>query len=412
MSKIIEAKTPKGFRDFLPSQQRQRNFVVEKLKKVFESFGFEPLETPAIEYAETLEGKYGEDEKLIYKFEDRGGRMVALRYDQTVPLARVVAQYRNLPKPFKRYQIQPAWRGENPQKGRFREFLQCDFDTVGSDSPLADAETITVVITAMKMLGFKNFKVLISNRKLLTRLMKESGVPEDKIISAITAVDKLSKIGSKKVTGELVERGIPKETAVKVLTTFSNAKPSEELMKVFEYLSLANLQDYFSFEPSLARGLNYYTGTIFELKVDGYEAGSLGGGGRYDNLIGLFTGQNQPAVGFSFGFDRLLEALDQFNLLPSIQGSARVLITIFNEALLPKSLEVSSLLRESGVNNEIYLDYKVKLEKQLKYADNKNIPYVVIIGPEEAEKNEVTLKNLLTKEQKRIAVDQLKNFIR
>ncbi len=386
----IRPQTLKGFRDFLPGETRKRQYVINKLKAVFESFGFEPLETPALEYEEVLLGKYGEEgDKLMYRFEDNGGRKVALRYDQTVPLARVVTQYSNLlPIPFKRYQIQPVWRAENPQKGRFREFLQCDIDTVGSNSPMTDAEIIQAVIKSLENLGFTNFKVLVNDRNNF------AGIEP----SAIVTIDKLKKIGQEAVLEELKKKGLPTSSLTEVL----NKGLTEKLKNITDIVNDSRVV----FDSTLARGLDYYTGLIFEIEIDGYEAGSVGGGGRYDNLIGMFAGRQIPAVGFAFGFDRLIEAMNQQNLFPKNLTTTQVLVTIFNPDLQNNSLEISSQLRSNNINTEVWLDPNSKLEKQLKYADQKGIPYVAIIGPEEAAKNVVTLKNLANKTQEVLSLDE------
>ncbi|MBI2599727.1 histidine--tRNA ligase [Candidatus Daviesbacteria bacterium] len=386
----IRPQTLKGFRDFLPGETRKRQYVINRLKAVFESFGFEPLETPALEYEEVLLGKYGEEgDKLMYRFEDNGGRKVALRYDQTVPLARVVTQYSNLlPIPFKRYQIQPVWRAENPQKGRFREFLQCDIDTVGSNSPMTDAEIIQAVIKSLENLGFTNFKVLVNDRNNF------AGIEP----SAIVTIDKLKKIGQEAVLEELKKKGLPTSSLTEVL----NKGLTEKLKNITDIVNDSRVV----FDSTLARGLDYYTGLIFEIEIDGYEAGSVGGGGRYDNLIGMFAGRQIPAVGFAFGFDRLIEAMNQQNLFPKDLTTTQVLVTIFNPDLQNNSLEISSQLRSNNINTEVWLDPNSKLEKQLKYADQKGIPYVAIIGPEEAAKNVVTLKNLANKTQEVLSLDE------
>lgn len=404
---MIKAQTLKGFRDFLPSEAKKRQYVINTLKRVFESYGFEPLETPALEYEEVLLGKYGDEgDNLMYRFEDNGKRKVALRYDQTVPLARVVAQYQNeLPMPFKRYQIQNVWRAENTQKGRFREFLQCDADIVGSSSPLSDAETIIVTAKSLEKLGFKKFKIFINDRVILKDFSKE----------IIVAIDKLKKIGREAVSNELIEKSkITRKKADEVLKTIENAQPTERLNDVFKYLKNAGMsQASFEFSPTLARGLNYYTGLIFEIEIEGYGAGSVCGGGRYDNLIGVFAGKDIPAVGFAFGFDRLMEAMEQSKLFPVNLQRTKVLVTIFSKELMQQSLDCSILLRSNGVPTELYLDENAKMEKQLKYADKKGIPYVVIIGPDEAAKNMVTLKNMKTREQKEITAEELKTlFVR
>jgi len=281
MSKI---QTLKGFRDFLPAEKRKRDFVLEKVKKGFEIFGFEPLESPAIEYASLLLGKYGEEaDRLVYTFKDRGDRKVALRYDQTVPLARIAIQYKDkLSNPFKRYQIQNVWRAEKPQKGRFREFLQCDIDIINNPSLLADTEVIVCAINIAKKLGFKNTKMLINNRR------EVFGDLSPKYISSI---DKLDKIGKQGVISDLIKKGMDKKNAENKINSISNKKPTPDILSLFKYLEKFGLKENkdFVFEPTLARGLDYYTSTIFELTSSDYKSGSLGGGGRYDNLIGSFS---------------------------------------------------------------------------------------------------------------------------
>ena len=396
----IKAQTLKGFRDFLPNEARKRQYVINILKEVFESYGFEPLETPALEYEEILLGKYGEEgDKLMYRFVDNGGRKVALRYDQTVPLARVVAQYQNeLPMPFKRYQIQNVWRAENPQKGRFREFLQCDADIVGSISPLADAEVIALAVKGLERLGFKNYKILINDRSIFDDIPK----------SVISSIDKLKKIGKDKVLEELTQKGILQEQALSALLAIESKEPTERVKKILSLLAKLGVEPVKGeFSSTLARGLDYYTGMIFEIEVDGYTGGSVAGGGRYDNLIGMFIGKNIPATGFAFGFDRLIEAMEQLNLFPEDLVSTKVLITIFSPELKEKSFEVASVVRAKGINTEMFLDENVSLEKQLKYADQKGIPCVLIIGPDEALKNLVTLRNMKTGEQKTIPQTQI-----
>ena len=389
---MIKPQTLKGFRDFLPNEARKRQYVINTLRPVFESYGFEPLETPSLEYEEILLGKYGDEgDKLMYRFKDKGKRKVALRYDQTVPLARVVAQYQNeLPMPFKRYQIQNVWRAENTQKGRFREFVQCDIDTIGLDTPLADAEIINVAIKAYEKLGFKNFKVLINDRTVF------EGLPN----YAVTAIDKLKKIGRGKVLEELVRKGQSKQQMASILSSIEGKRPTERLSQIFSYLEKFGIKkSQYEFFPTLARGLDYYTSTIIEIETKGYAGGSLGGGGRYDKLIGMFAGKDIPAVGFSFGFDRLTEAMEQNKLFPFDLQITKVLVTIFSKKLKQKSLDYTTALSSAGVSTELYLDENTKMEKQLKYADKKGIPYVVIIGPDETSTNLVTLRNMKTREQ-------------
>lgn len=388
----MKLQTLKGFRDFLPEQAKKRYLVIDTLKKVFESYGFEPLETPALEYEEVLLGKYGDEgDKLMYRFEDRGGRKVALRYDQTVPLARVVAQYGSkLPIPFKRYQIQPVWRAENPQKGRFREFLQCDIDTVGLDSLYADAEIIACAIKSLEALGFKDFKILINDRTVFAGMSPVT----------IRIIDKLKKIGRDNVLKELRDES-------DALEKIESQKLTKDLEVIFMALEdLGVDKEKFEFSPTLARGLDYYTGMIFEIEIKNYKAGSVCGGGRYDNLIGMFAKQNIPAVGFAFGFDRILDAMDQLNLFPKDLVTAKVLATVFSMELGANSIQAANKLRDAGINTELWLEAETKLDKQLKYADQKGIPYVVIIGPEEVEANKITLKNLKNKTQQTISLDE------
>lgn len=345
----------------------------------------------------------------MYRFTDNGERKVALRYDQTVPLARVIAQYQNeLPIPFKRYQIQPVWRAENTQKGRFREFLQCDIDTVGSNSFLSDAEVIAVVAQSLKLLGFKDCKILINDRNIFSIMIKRGVIQEKDTISIIRTIDKLKKIGRKGVLDELIEKGFETERATYIVQEIENLNPTEKLQQIFSYLEKFNITPPMcDFLPTLARGLDYYTGMIFEVEIPGYEVGSVAGGGRYDNLIGLFTTTSIPAVGVAFGFDRIIEAMDQLNLFPDDLATTKVLVTIFSPELADKSLEISSLLRSNNINCELWLDPDARLDKQLKYADQKGIPFVIIIGPEEATKNTVTLKNLSDKSQETLSLDEV-----
>lgn len=411
----IKAQTLKGFRDFLPEQARKRQYVINKLKGVFESFGFEPLETPALEYEEVLLGKYGEEgDKLMYRFTDNGGRKVALRYDQTVPLARVAAQYQNeLPMPFKRYQIQPVWRAENTQKGRFREFLQCDIDTVGTNSPLADAEVIACVVKSLESLGFKNFKVLINDREVFSQLNIKGFLTENELQKALRSLDKIKKIGEDGVREDLIKNGFVQNVAQAILENAKTMKENDWLLKIMDTLKRGGITSVF-FDPYLVRGLDYYTGLIFEVVIPEYgEDKSVGGGGRYDNLIGMFIDQDYPgdvsvpAVGFAFGFDRIVEAMEELNLFPADLATTKVLVTIFSKELEQKSIDVANRLRAQGINCELWLDSESKLDKQLKYADQKGISYVVIIGPNEVQENKFTLKDLKNKTQETIPLDEL-----
>jgi histidyl-tRNA synthetase len=391
----IEPRTLKGFRDFLPDKARKRQYVSETLKRVFESYGFEPLETPALEYEEILAGKYGtEGDKLMYRFTDNGDRKVALRYDQTVPLARVVAQYQNdLPTPFKRYQIQPVWRAENTQKGRYREFVQCDIDIAGSPSLKADAEIIACSLEAIKKLGFKNVRILINDRLIFKDLKP----------TVVSAIDKWDKIGRAGVLAELTGKGFDILEAEKLLDNFNDAEPTPNTQNLFKFLKAYGIEKdkNIFFKSRLARGLDYYTSTIFEIISDDYPFGSLGGGGRYDDLIGMFAGKDIPAVGFAFGFDRLIEAMETLNLFPNNLYTCKALVAFASSELQEKALKIAAQLRNKKINCEVYPE-DVNLEKQLKYADTKQIPFVVIV-----EENKLALKNMEKRTQEELSLDQI-----
>ena len=301
--------TPKGFRDLKPELAKKKRVVISKIVDVLSEFEFEPIETPTVEFAETLKGKYGDEEKLIYEFKDRGGRDLALRYDLTVPLARYVATY-NPPLPFRRYQIGQVFRGENPQAGRYREFTQFDFDTVGSSDLEEDAKIIAAAAKSIEALPLKNFEILINDRKLFNQLNEKGYVKDEELISVLRSLDKIKKIGKDGVIQELQSKGFKKEFAVAILENAQTVKKNDRIVKIFD--SLKNLgvdENKYVFAPLLARGLDYYTSTIFEIEIKGYSGGSIGSGGRYDNLIGMFSKKETPAVGFSFGLDRLIEAL-------------------------------------------------------------------------------------------------------
>ena len=397
----MKLQTPKGFRDYLPADALRRKAVVAKIVKVFEKFGFDPLETPTLEYEETLMGKYGDEEKLIYKFETPGGDKVALKYDQTVPLARVIAQYgpngqQVLPIPFKRYQIQSAYRGENTQKGRYREFLQCDADIIGVTSSMADAEILALCYEIYQTLGLP-VAIKVCDRTLFWDV-------ESRLLAA---VDKLNKIGEEAVLAELQRKGQDKGEANELLKRFEAFEPTPKLKEIMNLFSQMGYEkENLVFDPTLVRGLDYYTGLIFEvvLKSDP-NSSSLCGGGRWDKMIGKFTGNDLPAVGFAIGLDRTIEAMQENGLFEEQTSGAQVLVTIFSKDLTGKSIEVTNKLRAANIQTELYLDSSAKLDKQLKYADQKGIPYVIVIGPEENDKNEVTLKDLKSRTQERFTLD-------
>lgn len=408
-------QTLKGFRDFLPSQMALRERILTIFKDVFVLFGFAPLQTPTLEYAEVLMGKYGEEaDKLLYTFEDRGGRRIGLNYDLTVPLARVLSQYQDIPKPFKRYQIQPSYRAENPQRGRYRQFTQCDVDTVGATSELSDAEIIAVIYTALKRIGFTNFIIQINDRQIFNNLVQDGLIPEEKLTDVIRSVDKLDKIGRTGVTAELLGKGYEAGLIEAVLNKLMRSEKTERLEKIFSYLKLLEVDEAnFSFSPVLARGLDYYTSTIFEAIIPDAGIGSVAGGGRYDNLIKTLGGPNLPAVGTTIGLDRICDVIEDNDLFPNLQNAAvTVLVTIFSEELISNSLKICSKLRLNNIPTELYADATSKIEKQMKYADQKKIEHVLIIGPEEAAQNMFTVKNLKTREQKTVALEELINILK
>lgn len=391
----MEPRTLPGFRDFLPKDAQKRRWLRDQMIKVFEKWGYEPLETPTVEPLEIFQGEIGEDEKLFFKFKDPGQRDVALRYDQTVPICRVIGQYANEIKfPFRRYQIQPTFRAEKPQKGRYREFTQADIDIFGIESPIADAECIAISIDLYLSLGFKKPVAIINNRDLL------AGIP----YSAIASIDKLKKIGEEGVINNMVGKGITKKTATKYLERVKNLQPDKNLQIIFTYLKNSGFNnENYRFEPTLARSFSYSQGPIWEMIIEGYStnafSGSVGGGERYDDLVEKISGKKIPATGIAFGFDRTLEAVEACGLLPNIEFTSKVLATIFSPELFSKSIETAKALRNANINTEIYPDPGAKLDKQLKYADVKGIPFAVIIGPDEAAKGLVTVKNLKTKTQ-------------
>ena len=391
-------QTLKGFRDFLPEQAKKRQWLKRRIEETFELWGYDPLETPTLEPLELFAGQIGEDEKLFFKFQDNAGRDVALRYDQTVPTCRVVGQYaQELPLPFNRYQIQPAFRTENPQKGRYREFIQCDADIFGVASPLADAEVIALSLDIYRRLGFKNAVVSINDRSLLANLPYE----------AIVAIDKLEKIGEDGVIADMVAKGIDEATARKYLDQVRNLTPNETIKIIFDYLDKSGFDStWYKFEPTLARSFSYSTGPIWEVKIPGLEGGSVLGGERFDKLVERVSGINIPGTGFGLGFDRTLEAAEAAGLVPGFKTGSQLLICTLGNAYLESSLSLAAKLRGSNTNTEIYPDPQAKLDKQLKYANKKGIPFVVILGENEIKTKSVTLKNMTTGEQTSYSSDK------
>lgn len=401
-------QTLKGFRDFLPAEKRKREYVAQKMRNVFERHGFAPLETPTLEYASLLLGKYGDEaDKLVYTFEDRGERQVGLRYDQTVPTARVLSQYQHeLPRYFRRYQIQNVFRADKPQKGRYREFTQCDCDVFGSLSPLADAEILSVYYDVFKEIGLDSIVIELNDRQTLLQTLQVYSTDAVSVFSIIQSVDKLDKMSASDVVVELVSKGLKQDSAQSVITAIETATPSSNLQAVIDAaVQLGVPRSNLVFNPRIARGLDYYTGMIFEGRIPEYTVGSVGGGGRYDNLIQDLSGFEMPAVGFGIGFDRTVEAADQLGLIPTEGQGTRVLIAIMNETDSSGSLEVAQKLRQANISTEVYPAID-KLAKQFKLADQKKIPFVVVIGEEERANNKVTLKNLATGQQQLLSLDE------
>ncbi len=419
----IKPQTLKGFRDFLPDEKKKRDYVVSKIKATFELFGFEPIETPTLEYASLLLGKYGkETDKLIYTFKDRAGRNIALRYDQTVPMARLWAQTSSnpnlFPKIMRRYQIQNVFRGDNPQKGRYREFKQCDCDIFGTIDNLADAEILATFYKTFYNLGLKNIEISVNDRRSLfntiwevirekTKLPKNwNDYLENKTKSILQCLDKIDKKGKDAVINKIADKElVDKKIALLIFDEISKLKPNESFQNIINLaITLGIPKKNIKFNPFLARGLDYYTALIFEGTIPNFEEGSVGGGGRYDNLIKELTNYSCAAVGFGIGFDRTINALDRFNLFPKeiTLPNTKVLV-IGTENTIKDSIRILNTLRKNRINCEISLP---KFEKALKYADKKGIPYVLIIGPDEAKNKKVTLKDMKSGKQKTISLDQ------
>lgn len=396
-------QTLKGFRDFLPQDVAKRQWVKDKMIQVAERWGFEPIETPSLESYSLFKGEVGEDEKLFYKFKDLGDREVMLRYDQTVPTCRYVASNLNsLTFPFKRYQCQSVFRAESPQRGRYREFTQFDVDIFGISGASADAEVIAENLDTYLTIGFKKPVVIFNNRDLM------KGIPYE----AIVAIDKLKKIGEQGVIEDMVKKGISESKAKEYFKKVLEIKPDETIQTIINYLEKSGFsKDFYRFEPTLARSFSYSQGPIWEFVIDDYSVGSVGGGERYDGMMERLTGLKIPGTGIAFGFDRTVEAADQLGLIPTEKTTTRILLTVFSAETLGDTLKLAQVLRDSKINTEIYPEV-AKLDKQLKYADKKGIPYVVIIGPEEIENNNVVLKNLGTKEQIKTTVENIVSLVK
>ncbi len=424
MANFIRARVPRGTRDILPEQMIRRQYVIDKIRDVFETFGFEPLQTPALELSEVLMGKYGPDaEKLIYHAEHSGGKeALALRYDLSVPLCRVVAMYPQLPKPFKRYQIDAVWRAERPQKGRYRQFYQCDADTVGSESMAADAENVSLIYHVLSRLGFKQFEININNRKLITGIGQFAGVLSTQLSMIYRSIDKLDKIGMDGVHAELRTNEIPEPVIKRLLTLLQiegdgqtvlaelrrqlgNSDVAQEgiaeLEELTRYINVLRIpEEFYRVNFAMVRGLEYYTGPIYETVVEAPKIGSITGGGRYDELIGNFSKQRYPATGTSFGIERIIDVMEEFSMFPPTvrKTVTQVLVTVFDDELMAESLKLASDFRQSGIRTEVYFR-PTRLSAQIKYADNRGIPYVALLGSDEVEAGTVAVRNIATRAQ-------------
>lgn len=453
---IIKPSIPKGTRDFSATEMVKRNHIFNTISSVFKKYGYQEIQTPTMENLTTLTGKYGDEgDKLIFKVLNSGDYLSdistenldsrnsqaliseisekALRYDLTVPFARYVVMHRNdITFPFKRFQIQPVWRADRPQKGRYREFYQCDADVVGSESLINEAEFVLIYQEALSKLGLKDFTIKINNRKILSGIAEIIGKPQ-LIVDMTVAIDKLDKIGLDGVIKELLERGFNEQDIEKlkpiILLSGSNEeklkslrsalsssqvglKGIAEIESIFNYLELLTSQTQESVKQNLelditlARGLNYYTGAIFEVKTNEVAMGSIGGGGRYDDLTGMFGLSDLTGVGISFGADRIYDVLEELKLFPeSTSESTTVLISNFDEQAERFALPLLQKLRTSGIRAEIYPS-SAKLKKQMTYADDKNIPFVILIGSDEMESGLLTLKNMKSGEQQKLSADQ------
>ncbi len=436
MGRRIKPAILKGTRDYLPEDAVRREFIIDRLKKIFRKYGFDPLETPSIELWDTLGGKYGEDaEILIYRFKDHGGRDVGLRYDLTVPLSRVIAMHQDIPKPFKRYQIAPVWRADSPQKGRYREFYQCDFDIVGSSSLMADAEILAIVYESLSSLGFEDFSIRINSRKIIRGLVEVSGIPIEREHETARIIDKLDKIGVTGVLNELESNGFKKESIKKIekiitLKFESNVEAIEfareffkdsesgsagveELEQLLEFIDILGVPEgNVSVDLSLARGLDYYTGPIYEAVLKGVSLPSVSGGGRYDGLIKIFSGRDFPATGGSLGLERIYQGLIDLDLLPdSLKTHTHVLVTVFNKKFMKESASLARKLREEGLNVDLYLGKK-NLRAQLGYANDRGIRFAIFYGPDEMQAGVVTLKDLKLETQKQVKINEVAEIIK
>jgi histidyl-tRNA synthetase len=432
--KRIEPRTLKGFRDYLPESMIPRERLIDTARKVYRSYGFSPIDTPALEYLEILTGKGGaETDKQLYKFEDHGGRAVGLRFDLTVPFARFAAQHiGTLGTPFKRYHIATVWRGENTQRGRYREFMQCDFDTIGTHSPASDIETALVIHDLMRAIGFDDFTIHVNNRLVLSGLLERVGLA-DQSTAVLRALDKLGKIGPEKVAAEMqAAAGASPQQAADVLKLAQLSGRNADVLAALEPLvagsekgqagvgRLAELlaavraagvaEERIRLDVSIARGLDYYTGTIFETFLDRLPTiGSVCSGGRYDNLAALYTNQELPGIGASLGLDRLLAAMEELGMLAKVATPAQIFIPYFVAERLHDYLRLAARLRAAGFGVEVYPDAK-RLGQQLKYADRRGFPIAIIVGEDEFAQSKCQIKNLADGETRSVELNESSQY--
>lgn len=424
-------KTPQilsGFQDVLPKDMIARNKVMALIRTVFESHGFEPIETPTLEYYTTLTGKEGGDpEMLMYNFTDHGERHVGMIYDLTVPIARVMATYQDIPKPFKRYQIQRVYRAERPQKGRFREFYQCDVDIFGTTSTLADSEIVTILADCVRKIGFKQYFVHLNHRDILQGIVQLAGVTQDQIKQTIVTIDKLDKIGCDGVINELTLKGI--QNGQMIVDILENSLTDVEKFEMLEkklssnetsMKAIKDTRDIYEittsqgasvkFDPSLARGQAYYTGPVFECRLVEPKIGSIAGGGRYDKLIGIFSNDDTPATGASLGIDRIMTAMREVGLLEDTNTLCDYIVCHFGENTTKYAMEVAAKIRECGKNCDLYIA-EADIKKQLKYAAKKGVKKVVILGENESSQRMLVIKDMATGEQTSTEFDKISDVL-
>jgi histidyl-tRNA synthetase len=425
---------PRGTKDFLPDEMHKRNWVMDKIRNVFEVYGFEPLGTPAFENWDLLKIKSGEDAvNQIYYFKDKSDRELGLRFEWTASLARVIASHREIAKPFKRYAIGPCWRYERPSEARRREFWQMDIDIIGIKDPIADAEVLACAVDSLKRIGFEGFKIKLNDRRVLSSFIQLAGMDVEKILDIIRVIDKLNKIGRSGVVKELLRIIPSKEMSNNLLDFISlSGEPDDvlgqskvllkdipegvdacnDLLDIVKYTNAFGFSDYIDIDLSLARGLDYYTGAVYEIQALGYEEwGSIAGGGRYDEIIRLFGGDDTPACGVSLGIERLVPLLDIKGTFNNTRLGIDVYIAAVSSGVMKNVIQIAQKLRKEGVITA--LSYRSgNLGRQIKYADNKNIPYLIIVGEREINENSVTVRDMSSGKQTKVSIDEIVTYFK